>query len=482
MKGSWNGLEWDHETDEIAERVELDEVNNDDLIKRIQGKKEVKVEEGTRALLLHDGRLVSTLDPGRHTLDSHWQKIKEARRGKDLTIILVDKASKTAEFEYEGLRSESDFEFSAVTDFDIRVKNLETFYTSFMQRRSGIKVTDIESELRDAIKNILESTLNEYSYDDLYGNQEVLKKIRREVKNRSRYIFDEYGLELVRLRFFDYEDNLEEVREKKREQKKQLMEEETVVEAEEEREGLRERMSDVKKSKVERETEEDIKEIEEEERLKEKAEKAERNIKQEAQETKQKLEESEVEHEEDIKDTKKERKIGRRDTEWEQDKKEMSDLVDVKKEMDEAKLDRKEREEEIEGKKIENRDEADIETLASLESTDESLEELAKMKKAENLSAEQLEALGAEENDELAKARQKAHQSESDEKRLEERKEMQDEMKDVMESAMEKMSETAQKASEDTSDNVIVDGSSDSGDNTTIVNDSGNDEKSEKEE
>jgi hypothetical protein len=118
-----------------------------------------------------------------------------------------------------------------------------------------------------------------------------------------------------------------------------------------------------------------------------------------------------------------------------------------------------------------------------MEDVDEAVAELAEIEKAEDLTPEQLEALGAKDSDELAKARQKAHDAEAERQRVEDQKEFREEIKEMAESSMDRMqetsetamdsvSETGQAAAEDTSDNVIVSGSEggsdDSGD-TTIV-------------
>ena len=59
------------------------------LLNRLRQKEQISIEEGTRAGLPEEGELVGGIDIGKHKLDSPGEKIKEFRRGKNPTGILV---------------------------------------------------------------------------------------------------------------------------------------------------------------------------------------------------------------------------------------------------------------------------------------------------------------------------------------------------------------------------------------------------------
>lgn len=420
MTEHWDGEQWDRPEGEIARRIPIDDISNKHLLKRLQGKKDITIQQGTRALLVEEGRLRQTLEPGKHRIDSWWERINELRRSKEIEIILVDLRPKTISFEYDDLRSRSDFTFAAAFDIDIKLDKPSMFYHSVMQDNDVVTLDHLKEELDGALENAMQASIKDHSYDEIYGNASFTDNVEATLAEHARDVLNEVGVRFIRVRYFDFDDNLEEVHERRREAKKDVMKEKAELDAEEERDALRDRVSQMRQQAIEREKQEAIKKA-----------RAEKAVQQERQEKRK----AKKDHKESLKTREAEGEVTRREKHWDQDMEEMEDLMDLKRELDKQKIQR-------EQDKIETREDAALEVLATLEETDDDTTELAKMEKAKEMATEKLEALGAQENPELGKARQEANRD-VDEKRLQDQKDMLNQMKDVMDQAMEQMGDTA---------------------------------------
>jgi len=480
---------------EFARRVSGDELGGSGLLDWLRQKREVKVESGNEALLLEGGKVTTTLGPGKHTLDSLGRKISDLRTGLDHSVFLVEDGTTTVTIGLEDLRTSTDYLVDVAIELVVGIDNPSVFFTEMMSDRDAVTADTFDRLLGNAVRDELEAVVNQYERDDLYGNREVKSKLRGAIEKHLRRTLDRNGLDLVELLSFDYVDDLDEVRQERKD-----------VQIDKERADVADERLDVDKRQREREAESTV--HDERQRVREESAKQTADHELDTQEIdhsqekadkrrrhRHKAERENVEHDEEKQTTRKEKEVERREIEHEQDVSEMEDLIDVKKKKDMSDLDVDEREQdlemredehevEMEKERLQARDEVDLETLASMDDVDASVADLAEMEKAGDLTPEQLEALGAQDSEELAKARQEAHKAEKERERVDDQKEFREEMRDVMddamdrvqetsESAMDNMGDAAEAAAEDTSDNVIVSdtgGSDDSsGGDTTIV-------------
>ncbi|WP_436908536.1 zinc-ribbon domain-containing protein [Halosimplex marinum] len=482
---------------EFARRVSGDALGGDGLLDRLRQKRQVKVETGNQALLLENGELKTTLGPGKHTLDSLGKKIADLRRGQDLAVFVVEEGTTTVSIGVTDLRTATDFLVDVTVDLVVGVADPQLFFAEAMSDRDAVTSETFDRMLGDAIRDELEATVNQYERDDLYGNRELKRDLQQDIEHRLRRTLERNGLELVELLSFDYVDDLDEVRSER-----------TEVAIERERADVDDERLEVEKQDTERETEREVHGQRQRVRRESAEQTADHEL--ETQEIehdherddmqrrhRHRAERENVEHQEGKETVRTESEVERREIEHDQDMSEMEDLMDIKKRKDMDGLDVEEREQdiemrrdehdvEIEKERLDARDEVDAQTLASMDETDGDMTDLAKMDKAEDLSADQLDSLGAQDSDELAKARQEANKAEAERERVEDQKEFREEMREMMdesmdrvqdttESAMDNMGDTAEAAAEDTSDNVIVpdSGASDGGDTTIVQGGSG---------
>jgi hypothetical protein len=522
---------------EFAYRLEREELGKNGVRAWINRRKEVEIEEGNRALFLKNGKLVETLGPGRHQLETLGQRITNFLdnwgRKNNLTIILVEESGTAVDIVVEDIRTATEYLVTVSIELVFDVDDYELFVQSMLSDRNTVTAETFDSLLRSMVRDELQATISNYERDELYGNRELKQELQGDIERHCRSALENNGLRLVELRSFDYEDDRDDIREGKkyvenRKEKEDIRDEEAKLD----RRGRERETDDVvhqEGEKVRKETakqaadhEIESQQIDHEHEKKDKERRhgyqeerediehehtkddMERRHQHEAEREEMEHDYDRMDHERDrtdhdeqVKTRKKEGHVERRDLEHEQDTKEMEDLMDLKKKKDMDGLDVDEREQEMEMRREEHaaevererlnaRDDVDLDTVASLEDADDDVTELAKMDKAENLSAEQLDSLGAQQSDELAEARKEANKAEHERRRLEDQKEFREEVKEMAddsmdrmqettESAMDNMGETGKAAAEDTSDNVIVSdsGSSDSGDTTIVQGGSG---------
>jgi len=489
---------------EFARRVSGNALGGDGFLDWIRQKQTVTVETGNQALLLENGKLKTTLGPGKHTLDSLTRKVADLRQGQDLAVFVVEDGTTTVTVGVSDLRTATDYLVDVAVELVVRVTDPQLFFTEMMSDRDAVTTDTFDRVLGDAIRDELEAVIARHERDDLYGNRELKRDLQQDVEHQLRQTLERNGLGLVELLSFDYADDLDDIRRERKE-----------VAIEDERADVADERLDVAKRNREREVESTVHDKRQEVREKSAKKAADHELESQEKAQEHELESQEieqdheredmqrhhrheaerenVEHKQEKETTRKEGRVERRDLEHEQDMSEMEGLMDLKKRKDMDGLDvdereqdiemrREEHEVEVERERLQARDEVDLDTLASMDGVDEAVAELAEIEKAEDLTPEQLEALGAQDSDELAKARQEAHSADHERQRVEDRDEFREEMREMMDDSMDRMQETtesamdnmgdaASAAAEDTSDNVIVSdagGSSDSGD-TTIV-------------
>jgi hypothetical protein len=477
---------------EFARRLERSDLGADGFLAWLNRRKEVEIEAGNRALFLENGTLVETLEPGRHTLETLGQRITNLERKKDLTVVLAESGDTAVDIAVDDLRTATEYLVTVYVELVFAIDDPERFVRSMLADRDVVTAGTFGEILGDAVRDELQATIAEYERDELYGNRDLTRTLRQDVERHCRDTLDRYGLRLVELRSFEYDDDRDEIRKERKQ-----------VEIRKDREDIRDDQAQLDRRERERDAEDTVHEQRQRVREETTAQAADHEIDTQSIEHEHEkddlqrrhrhtAERENVEHQEEKQTTRTEGEVERRDLEHEQDVEEIEDLMDLKKRKDMDGLDVDEREQdiemrqdehevEIEKERLEARDEVDLDTVASLEGVDEDATELAKMAKAGELSPEQLDALGAQDSDELAKARQEAKKAEKERQRVADQKEFREEVKEMAEdsmdrvqetseSAMDNMGETGRAAAEDTSDNVIVSdtGSNDSGD-TTIV-------------
>lgn len=445
--------------DVFARRISGSDLGKSGLLARLQNKRQVKIEAGNEALVLRNGELAETLGPGKHTLDSIPKQLAETRKSQSITVVLVERGETPLSLTVEDLLTAGDVQVTVDLGLVAAVDDETAFLQNLMSSRETVTKETFRTLLGPAIQDELQARISEYDRASLYGNNQLKRELETAVKERTADLLARNGMALVGVRSFEYDDGRDDIRQQR-----------TEVTNRAEREGLKDETQELDEQARERETRDSMHASKQQAREDLTANAASHEVEMQETEQRHEVEDAErthrheaeqenVDHRQEVETTKTEGEVERRELEHEQDVSEMQDMMDLKAEKERTDI-------ELEEERIAAREDVDAETLASLEDTGEVMDDLARMDAAEDLSAEQLDSLGARDSDELAKARQEAQKAEAQKQRVEDQKEFREDLKDVAadamdrtqrtsESAMDNMGETASEAARDTPETEV---------------------------
>jgi len=191
---------WQRNPNDFAQRFEVSD------IKGFFSKK-LTVMPGTKALFLQGGRFSGELPPGTYTVGGLIQVIKTLNLAEKATVILVDDSDVGLDFNIGGLRTRENFDAGVKGKIVVNIEEPILFFNNFMKGREHIAITDIEVMLRDEMRNLLQSKIKQYSFEDLYGNLDLKKELEQDFEHLLKTTLSRVGLKPVYMPYFDYDES-----------------------------------------------------------------------------------------------------------------------------------------------------------------------------------------------------------------------------------------------------------------------------------
>jgi len=191
---------WQRNPNDFAQRFEVSD------IKGFFSKK-ITVMSGTKAIFLQGGRFFGELPPGTYTVGGLIQVIKTLNLAEKATVILVDDSDVGLDFNISGLRTKENFDAGVKGKIVVNIEEPIQFFNNLMKGREHVATTDIEVMLRNEMRNLLQSKVKQYSFDDLYGNLELKKEIEQDFEHLLNLTLSRDGLNLVYMPYFDYDES-----------------------------------------------------------------------------------------------------------------------------------------------------------------------------------------------------------------------------------------------------------------------------------
>ena len=191
---------WQRKPNDFAQRFEVSD------IKGIFSKK-ITVMSGTKAIFLQGGRFFGELPPGTYTVGGLIQVIKTLNLAEKATVILVDDSDVGLDFNIGGLRTEENFDAGVKGKIVVNIEEPIQFFNNLMKGREHTATTDIEVMLRNEMRNLLQSKVKQYSFEDLYGNLELKKDLEQDFEHLLNTTLSRVGLKLVYMPYFDYDES-----------------------------------------------------------------------------------------------------------------------------------------------------------------------------------------------------------------------------------------------------------------------------------
>lgn len=481
---------WSRNPLDFAKKIEIDDIKG-------TFNKRITIEQGTKALFLQGGRFNGELLPGTYNVGGLIQKIENLNISEKATVILVDDSDVRINVNVSGLRTSENLEAGIKSTIVLSLEEAILFFNNVMKGRSNVTVTDIEDFLKNEISNVLQSKLKSYSFDTLYGNEDLKNEIQQDLQFKLQTTLERTGLRLIHLPYFGFDETAwSEINEQKRKIGKESAEvklRDSSEDLEDKRfeftKRIRERLTldkinelensdnfvkfihEQDKDKVIREDEMVIlKQIFEESRDDQRRARN-RIIENLEQEHRHKLESEKTGHDIDIQSRLKKHEIDKKKADDEfNDGRHLKDLelkrkkgeegIDLYRQMQAAKLEKTagfqnleveklKSDADIEAQKLQNRSNASDEALLSTLDGPQlgQLSELAKMKAAKGLSEEQLMALSAKDSAGVAEAMKAKYSADATKKMYEERMDDQKKFLDKMEGLSDKSADRAERMS-----------------------------------
>lgn len=231
-------MKWQREVDDFATRVDVENLQS-------VFQKGIIVEHGTRALLLRNGALAATMEPGRYDLKSTWDVVKDmAVKGvgkvasgitfaasyltsfgnmakaddsseavkeafdslltNNCTVILVDAGDVELQLNMTGIKTKDPLDIDVTCKVIAQIENPAFFFTNVIKGRKNYLISEVRDSLYDELGNALREVVGKKSVIDLNYDLTLKKQFEVSVENHLRTTFQRNGLNFIQLRTVDY--------------------------------------------------------------------------------------------------------------------------------------------------------------------------------------------------------------------------------------------------------------------------------------
>ncbi|MHC4247779.1 MAG: SPFH domain-containing protein [Planctomycetota bacterium] len=167
-------------------------------------KKGLDVEQGTEAAVLQHGKLVGVTGPGRYTADSLMKRITPIIAKVPTTILLYDASDLEIVMETDGLRTSDGLEVSATYKVVVRITDAAQFIENLFKGRRSLKLPALAERISDEMRNALKAAVAGKKLSELFDSPEVRPGVEKALRATIEPVAARYGLALEQLAFIDF--------------------------------------------------------------------------------------------------------------------------------------------------------------------------------------------------------------------------------------------------------------------------------------
>jgi len=175
----------------------------------------LRVEEGTRAMLFEDGKLVETLRPGFVDMKSHkggflWRLLRNPER---LVVILTDDADAIVEFSFDRLITRDNREVAIATELVFAIEHPAIFFKNMMRSRKSVYYDDFERRYSREVSDALSEAVAGFDMEGLGQTKALKSDIAVKLDEHMHHSLKSDGLKLIDVRSVRWtSDNLARLR------------------------------------------------------------------------------------------------------------------------------------------------------------------------------------------------------------------------------------------------------------------------------
>ncbi len=229
--GGMDGMRWKRGIDDFALRIDLDRTET-------AFQTGVVVEEGTRALLLKNGALSATLEPGYYDLKTFMEALKESvvRGGGAIvrgvagwfsdqaaasvdkaveaiiyhpcTVLLIDSGDVELKVDISSVYTKDPLMLDVSCTTVLRLDNASLFFVNVLKNRTDYNISALRSKLYEEMHNAFSEAIGQKSAAELHSNLSLKLEFENTVKEHlNKTLGQSYGLRFFQLRTLHYRNN-----------------------------------------------------------------------------------------------------------------------------------------------------------------------------------------------------------------------------------------------------------------------------------
>ena len=190
---------WQRRPGILAERFEVG-----DLKRLIE--KGIIIEAGTAAILIDAGAVKEVLGPGQYDLEKRGRMFPWWGESPPRTVVLVEEGDVSLAFRVEGLRSKEEIplEFYGEAAFHFDYKKAEAFFCNFLKESTSLSCEDLAARLEPEVKYALENQCNTTAVDDLFKDPERRLHLENTLQATLEQGLERMGFALIRVSAIEF--------------------------------------------------------------------------------------------------------------------------------------------------------------------------------------------------------------------------------------------------------------------------------------
>lgn len=161
----------------------------------------IRIEPGTRAILLDGGRFKDVLETGTHNLDSLANRINHWGSPPPRTVVLVNAAETVFPLRIQELRSAEEFELDFYGEVILRFseKHADRFLENLMAHREELAFAEVTARLESEIRHAVDSFTNTTQIEDIVKDPDRRIHLEDRIQKTLEKACESLGIAVVRV-------------------------------------------------------------------------------------------------------------------------------------------------------------------------------------------------------------------------------------------------------------------------------------------
>jgi len=234
------GTEWKKQKNEFAVYIPPEHYQR-------SGQDSIIIPFGSKGLIFEDGQLVESIESGKYSLKKENFLIRLFKGGKSYSVFILDAGNVSLGFNYKKIYTKDNVSVDLNLEIEFGCDNPSLFFINLMKNEMSFTVDDFRPVFFSEVKNILDSNLKRYSFQDLDTGLQFKKELGSYLASELRVTCQNNGLDLRQVKSISF---TQEFMEKLRERKETLKEKEATLKLDGEDENLKKIETDMDVQKM----------------------------------------------------------------------------------------------------------------------------------------------------------------------------------------------------------------------------------------